>query len=238
MGRTIMSDVKVEDVFFDEELYPRSHYNWQTGYDYSQSMRCGAEFPPIILALLNDKKYLVDGKHRLEAHKLNKTEMIKAIIYTGWDKKKIFTESVKANIAHGRVLSPYEKRKIALKLIEMEMSNENVSKLIQVPEDKLENFISSRLVNSITGENASSDNNVELAKEIGKSILKSGLKHLAETTMSKEELVEMEAAQKNFYMMNQKSLLKQLIKIIEEDLFDKNDLEVAELVDKLKILLL
>ena len=90
MGREIKSEVKLNEVFFDEELYPRSKYSWQTAYDYAQSMRVGAKFPPIILALFNNKKYLVDGKHRIEALKLLKKESVKAIVHTGWSKEKIF----------------------------------------------------------------------------------------------------------------------------------------------------
>ena len=108
MGRAIKQKVLIEEIFFDEDLYPRTQCNWQTSYDYSQSMKTGSKFPDIVLAVFNNRKYLVDGKHRIEACKLLKIKSIKAIIYTGWNKKKIFEEAIKYNITHGRDVSHYE----------------------------------------------------------------------------------------------------------------------------------
>ena len=94
MARAIKGKVKLNEIVFDEELYPRSMYNWQTGYDYSQSMKVGAKFPDIILALYKGKKYLVDGKHRIEATKLLKKDSISAIVHTGWNRERIYKEAV------------------------------------------------------------------------------------------------------------------------------------------------
>ena len=148
MERQIRSKVPIKEIFFDETLYPRASYNWQTAYDYSQSMKIGAKFPPIIIAILNGKKYLVDGKHRTEATKMNKQKEIKAIVYSGWSKKKIFLEAVRTNIAHGKLLGPYDKRRIAVKLREMNVSQDQISEIIQIPQDKLENFVGQRLINT------------------------------------------------------------------------------------------
>ena len=237
MGREIKSKVLISEIVFDEELYPRSMYNWQTAYDYSQSMKVGAKFPDIVLAFFNGKKYLVDGKHRMEAYKLLKIKKIPAIVYTGWNKEKIFKEAVKFNITHGRGLSPYEKRRIALKLMELNSSQKEISKLIQVPLDKLEKFVGNRLVNSITGEEMTLDKTEAMAREIGKVILKSGIKHFAGTTLTEEELKELESNQKDFYMTSQVSLLKTLINILENNLLDKENKQVTQLIFKLKELL-
>ncbi len=237
MGRKIKSKVKIEEVFFDGDLYPRSSYNWQTGYDYAESMKVGAKFPPIILALFKGKKYLVDGKHRIEACKLNKIKEIEAIVYTGWNKDRIFIEAVKANITHGRGLSPYEKRRIALKLLEMKQTKGDVSKIVQIPLDKLENFVGQRLIDTISGEDINSDELENSARQIGKAILKSGISHLAGKTLSIEDLKGIESSQRSFYAKSQESLLSELIKILEDDLLDKEDNKVMELVKKLKILL-
>lgn len=237
MGRTIKSKVSLKEIYFDEDLYPRSSWDWKTSYIYSQSMNSGAIFPPIVLALLNHKKYLVDGKHRLEAHKNLKKSDIDAIVHTGWTKKKIFEEAIRLNVTHGRVLSPYEKRRIALKLREMDSSDKEICKLIQVPEDKLENFIGSRLINTLTGEVIDSEENERIAKEIGQAILKSGVKHFAGQTLSEEDYNNLEKNQKSFYGASQVSLLNELIRLIEGNLLDKSDEKVTQLVNKLKKIL-
>ncbi len=237
MGRTIKGEVKLSEIEFDEELYPRSSYNWQTGYDYSQSMKVGANFPDIILALYKGKKYLVDGKHRIEATKLLKKDSIQAIVHTGWDRKRIYKEAVKSNITHGRSLSPYEKRRIAIRLMEMNCKDSEISELIQIPMDKMESFVKGRLVNSITGEPITSEGSEEIAREIGQAILKSGGKHFDGTTMSEEDFRDLETTQRNFYMSSQTNLLTQLIKILEKDLLDKKNKKVMKLIKKLKGLL-
>ena len=129
MARKIISKVKLAEIYFDEDSYPRTQPSWQTSYIYSQNMLAGSKFPPITLALLNGKKYLVDGKHRYEAHRILKKKSISAEIFTGWNKRKIYEEAVKRNVAHGQSLSPYEKRKIILKLRSMKYSNMDIAVL-------------------------------------------------------------------------------------------------------------
>lgn len=221
MAKTINADVPLTDVYFDSELYPRTGTYWQTYFVYSQAMKSGARFPPIVLALYKGKKYLVDGKHRLEACKLLKKTSIPAIIHIGWDKKRIFEESIKLNIAHGVSLSPYEKRRIALKLRAMKYGNIAISEILQVPQDKLENFVGQRLVNSITGN----------------TIVKSSMKHFAGQTVGQEQMEIIETSQEESSSKGQIDLLKQVVELAENDLFDLSDGKVLELIDKLKGLL-
>ena len=237
MGRTIKSKVKISEVFFDEELYPRAQYDWHTGYVYSQSMQAGAVFPPIVLALNNGKKYLVDGKHRLEAYKTNKINEVEAIIHTGWDKKRIYLEAVKANIAHGRGLSPYEKRKIALKLIEMKLSQSDISHLIQVPQDKLDNFIAQRLINTITGEEITGENTEKISKEIGQAILKSGIKHFAGQTFEPQEFQLVSRIQEPFSAGSQEKLLEELMDMLKNNLLDRKNPRIKQLLQEIKKLI-
>lgn len=237
MGRTINGEVSLKEIYFDEDLYPRDSFNHKTSYIYSQSMNAGAVFPPIVLALLNNRKYLVDGKHRIEANKMNKKENIKAVVHTEWSKKKIFEEAVRLNVAHGKTLTPYDKRKIALKLREMNSTPEEISKLIQVPEDKLENFIGSRLVNTLTGDVVDSEENEKMAKEIGQAILKSGIKHFAGKTLSEEDFEDLEKNQKFLYTATQAGLLKELIRLIESNLLDVSNKQVNQLLNKLRKIL-
>lgn len=236
MERKITQIVPIKEVYFDEELYPRSSFNWQTSYDYSQSMKTGAKFPEIVLAVLNKRKYLVDGKHRLEAYKSLKITEVKAIIHTGWNKKKIYIEAVKANISHGRVLSPYEKRKIAMKLLEFKYENSEISELIQVPMDKLENFVAERTVSTLTG--VSGKDSAEEARQIAQIIVKSGAKHYSGQTLPVERVSVIESTQRDWNMHSQIDLLKQLIDLIENDLLDLNDERVKELYEYLKNLII
>lgn len=221
VNKKIKQKVELKEITFDEELYPRSGYNWQTTYDYSESMKSGAKFPPILLALFKGKKFLVDGKHRFEAYKVLKKKKIDAIIITGLNRQQIFVEAVKSNIAHGRVLSPYEKRNIILRLKNYKYKFNEISKLIQITPEKLEKFIGTRLINSITGEE----------------IVKSPLKHLAGGDFSPEEIAIIEKDQKRMSFLDQIDILSQLKNILQNKLLDIHDEKVMKLIKEVKALL-
>ena len=217
MEKRITKKVLIKDIVFEEELYPRSSYSWQTGYDYAQSMLSGAKFPLVTLAVYNKKLYLVDGKHRIEAYKQLKQKEVDAEIFIGWSKEKIFIEAVKRNIIHGRMLSPFEKRRIALKLRMMKLPEERIGELIQVPIGKLQNFIAQRMTNAITGE----------------TIVKSEVSHLAGINYEGD----IEKNQKQMYSKSQSSLLREVIRLFQFNLIDKKDKEIKELIKVLKKLL-
>ncbi len=221
MARKINCSVPLKEIHLNEEVYPRVGYNWQTGYDYSQSMKTGAKFPPITLAVYNGKKIIVDGKHRYEAHKICKKKVIKAEVYVGWTLKKIFEEAIKRNIAHGRVLSPYEKRSIALKLRAMKFKDNEISQLIQVPGDKLQSFVGQRLINTMNGE----------------VIVKSEIKHLAGRNFNEEDFATISGNQASMYANSQVDLLDEIINLLQGGLLDKEDSEIQSRLKKLKTLL-
>lgn len=222
MARKITTKVPLAEIYFDEDFYPRTQPSWQTAYIYSQNMLSGSKFPPITLALFKGKKYLVDGKHRYEAYKLLKKKNILAETFTGWDKRKIYEEAVRRNMAHGQTLSPYEKRIIILKLRSMKYSNTNISKLIGVPQDRITKFIGQRLVSSTTGE------------IIVDTILKSSLKHKAGGQYTSEEIQSMKEVSGKTSYHGQLDLFKQLIELFEKDLVDLDNEKIRSLLLVLK----
>jgi len=222
MVKKIIKTIPLAEVHFEEDFYPRTKPSWQTAYIYSQNMESGSKFPPIVLALYKGKKYLVDGKHRYEAHKLLKKNTIKAEIYTGWSKNKIFEEAVKRNVAHGQVLSPYEKRLIILKLRAKKYKDADISKLVNVPLDKLTGFVGQRLVSSTTGET------------IVDTVVKSAFKHRAGGQYSQKEIDEMEEAQGQVSASGQLYLIKQILEMFEHDLIDLNNERIYENLLRLK----
>jgi hypothetical protein len=232
--KVIKSKVNLHEIVFDEELYPRSGYNWNTSYDYSQSMLAGAVFPPIVLAMLNGKKVLVDGKHRIEAYKGLKVTSIDALVYIGLNKKEIYKLAVQLNNTHGRSLSPYEKRMIALKLMEWKCKKAEISKLILVPENKLNTFVAQRLVSSTTGEPINTDSFEETARQISRAVLKSGVKQFAGQDVSPNTFEYIQDNQKNINISSQENLLRQILNLIKNKLLDKKSKKIMGLVKELK----
>ena len=225
MARRIIRQVKLKEVVFNEKVYPRANVNWQTSFDYANSLKVGAKFPPITLALFKRKLILVDGKHRLDAFKQCKKKTIFAEIFSGWDLKRIFVESIKRNISHGRMLSPFEKRKCIMRLREMKVSNSNISLLIQIPQEKIENFVGQRLISSTTGE------------DISLEIVKSGIKHIAGKTYDTIETQSIVGVQKEMYIKDQIYLFDQLIGLFEKGLVDLGNNKINEKILKLSKLM-
>jgi len=211
----------VNEVFVDEELYPRVQPFYLTISEYKQSMLSGTKFPPITLALFHNKLVLVDGRHRLEATKKLKKETIEAEIFAGWDKKKIYVEAVIRNNHHGQKLSPFEKRRAVLKLREMNINDSEIAKLIQIPESVLENFVGQRLVSTPTGQ----------------IIVKAPLKHLAGQKLSASRSREVEIYQEPLTTKSQVNLFDQIIDLFESGLIDKDNEEVQERIIKLSDLI-
>jgi hypothetical protein len=222
MARTIKTSVPIAEIYFEEDLYPRSATDWQTIYIYSQSMKSGAKFPPITLAILNGKKILVDGKHRIEAFKNLKREKIDAEVFTGWDRRKIFEESVKRNISHGRTLSAYDKRRIVLKLRNLKFKDSEISKLVNVPQDKLEHFVGQSLVSATTG------------KIIFDTILKAPLRHKSGGQYSTTQVQDMELAQTQMSSRSQIYIVKEFKNLLENDLIDTADKTIMEMLSSIK----
>jgi hypothetical protein len=238
-GLTQQKMVKVKDVVTDKECYPRDGWNHFTAYSYSQAMRAGAKFPPIVVALNRGRYILVDGKHRLEAKKILKQNSIEAEVVIGWSKRQIYEEAVRRNVTHGKALSIHERRQVGLRLRNWQYPPNKISELIQVPMDKLTTFIEQRLTNAITGDviaqtNATRKKSADYDGMIaGQVILKSGIRNAESFSMTKEEIDEV---QQGLYAGNQKSLIQQLIKIIKHSLLDK-DKKTQKLIIELKELL-
>lgn len=196
--------VNIKDITIDSELYPRTKPNYQTYYDYSVSMKVGTKFPPIKLAKLDNKLYLIDGLHRIEAKKLNKESTIEAEIIEGLTRKDIILESIKDNISHGTKLSYYDRLSLVPRLRKMNLTDMTISSIIQLPYEKMKTALSNRLVNSITGE----------------TILKASVKHL-----SKEDNYDFSTIEKDQQLLSTKSqisLIDQLLVILDKNMLKKN----------------
>lgn len=206
----------IKEIRIDENTYPRIKSSWHTAWIYSQEMQAGANFPPIEVARINDKWYLIDGKHRLEAMKLNKEEFIQAIHNTQIKTfQQIFLESIIKNRSHGQKFTVQDKISIALKLRDLQIKDDEISKLIQVPITKLTYFIQTRVTNTISGDQI---------------ILKPNLTHLAGIEVSDQ----LPAQQQDMAERNQIGHLTQFQTMLENNLFDLTNPEITKKLYEIK----
>jgi len=105
-----ISLIPIDSVRFVKELYPRIRENDEAIERYRASLEL---LPAIIIAR---DGILVDGFHRLQAHKRENVTEIKAINLGNLSDAEIFRESITRNAKHGQQLSVKDKQNLAGKL--------------------------------------------------------------------------------------------------------------------------
>jgi len=205
--------LKIEQVKIDEELYPRANVDFVTCARYLNALKSGEQFPPIIVAKLEEEYYLVDGAHRLQANKNNKETHIQTEVLEGLNRQEIFLEAVKRNITHGRQFSTYEVTSICITLDKWNMSQEEISEIVRIPATDIKPFVAKRMMR-ITGTN----------EEIP---LKASLRNLAGTETGQE------IDQKGLIGARQVQLISSLNFLFKRDLIDTENKLVKRELKKL-----
>lgn len=101
--------IKVTDVVFRKDLYPRIEHNQAKAQEYSENIE---HLPPIEV---NQHNELIDGFHRWTAHKLKNIEEIPAIVIETSSDEHLLELAIQKNAAHGLQMSQSDKRKMAIR---------------------------------------------------------------------------------------------------------------------------
>lgn len=157
--------LKIKDLVLDEKYYPRLKVSWKVAYAYSQAMKTGAKFPPIIVGLYRGKNILLDGWHRVEAYKRNKEEYVEAELILFKNEKELFLEAVKRNAVHGKPYSIQEKIDIANRLQDLKVERIEISKITGIPLDRLPKLIERKTLTLPNGSKVVLKASLETAKE-------------------------------------------------------------------------
>jgi len=128
--------IKIDEVKFIKEFYPRFELDNYVVNQYRQSIET---LPPIVLS---KDMILIDGYHRLIAHKLEEISEIEAEILDIDDEKEIFLEAIARNSSHGKQLQIEEKAKLAPKLYSMNVSLEDISRILAISKTKVYDWTS------------------------------------------------------------------------------------------------
>jgi len=126
--------VKVDEVRFLEDLYPRDSWDNDTVNAYRQAI---GHLPPI---LITPGKILIDGFHRLMAYKLENIPEIEAEVMD-IPEDRIFLEAVRRNAAHGKQLTPSEKQKIARKLFQDGVDPKEIQDLLSISRRTFDRYV-------------------------------------------------------------------------------------------------
>ena len=206
----------LSSITFDESIYPRQSTWWQTSYKYSEEMKAGAKFPPITVGFIDGKYLLVDGKHRLDAYKMNNEAHISVLVLYGYTLNELYIEAIKLNRAHGVGLTSFDKVKIVKRLEDMKYELKDIAMIVQIPFETISNFVAQRITLNPMG--------IQQA-------LKSPLKFMAggTITMTDEE-------QDTLSVGSELSLIKQMMQIFSNPKMLRIDGVFINALEKLYVL--
>jgi len=109
-------NIKLSDITVDNDIQPRISLNQHVVKDYTERIKAGDTFPPVVVIDDGKKKWLSDGFHRHRANKDLRRATIEAIVRKG-TKRDAILEAIKANAYHGLRFSNADKRKVVERLL-------------------------------------------------------------------------------------------------------------------------
>lgn len=104
------TQIAVADVVWREDLYPRIETSATTVQKYAEDL---SVLPPIEV---NQHNELIDGWHRLTAHKKNKAETISVVVTQTTSDAHLLELAIERNASFGMQLTTADKRKLAVKI--------------------------------------------------------------------------------------------------------------------------
>lgn len=208
--------ILISKLIMDKEFYPRNGVSTMTVYKYSQSLKAGAQFPPIIVTPKDDKYLVIDGWHRTHAYKENNKLKIKAEIRKGMSEKEIFIQSVKANIGHGRSLTGQEKVKAIDRFKKYGIDPIQISEITRIPIDDMEKFVGSRMTHIASGKTI---------------FLKNSTKHLKDADDNVKSTIDGE--QKKVNANSQRALCDNFLTFLKNQWFEMDKKDIARKLIKI-----
>lgn len=134
--------MKLKDVVFREDLYPRLETDVRTVQKYAADLTV---LPPIIV---NQHNEIIDGKHRFVAHEKEGAEVIRAVVVETKNDAHFLELAIEKNATHGLQLSNEDKRNMARSIFhqtptkEREQKKKHLAKILSVSERTIRDWLS------------------------------------------------------------------------------------------------
>jgi hypothetical protein len=135
-------ELKVSDVVFRKDLYPRLETSAETVQKYAEDIDV---LPPIDV---NQENIIFDGWHRWTAHKKAKRETIKAVVTKTTSDGHLLELAIERNATHGLQLSQEDKRNMARTIYHVtperdrDEKKKQLAKLLSVSERTVREWLS------------------------------------------------------------------------------------------------
>lgn len=215
--------VDIERILIDENLYPRNQVYWKHTQAIMGALKVGQTLPPIVLGKREDRFILIDGRHRLEAHRRLKRAKIGAMI-TRLLEKEWFAEAVRLNTSHGQGLSYQEKISASMILQRAEYKPQEIAKIVHIPLESLLEAIKQR------GTWLSPD---DIKPVVAKAPMAEEAKRKGRQWLETAAASGLDEEQKILSGASFERLAEELLVLLKDDHLDANDKEIVRLVTML-----
>ena len=131
-----IKQVAFSELIQDYTLYPRTQVSSVTVAQLAEALEAGVTLPPIRVDAATMR--VIDGFHRIEAHKKVGRETIAAHLETVVDEQDFFEKAVAANSAHGTRYTPYDQARVLARALELGMAKERVAAALHITSLRVE----------------------------------------------------------------------------------------------------
>jgi len=133
--------VKIADLVLDYSLYPRTMVSRVDVNRYADALRAGRSLPPIVVDA--DDMQVLDGFHRVEAHKKLKLEEITVELRHYESKADAWLDaSLSTNARHGRSLTPYDIKRSVRIAEDLGVEREKVAEVTNMSPERFDRVVS------------------------------------------------------------------------------------------------
>jgi hypothetical protein len=206
--------LNIKEIVLDTNIYPRVMIDRLTSIRYTYALKSGSVFPLITVTKLDKKYYAIDGWHRIQAYKNNHIMHIKAELVKCKDMQEAYIEAVKRNAVHGKQFSVQEQAIIINKLQEIGLEKAIISRIIPIPQDKIEKFVADRMTVNSVGQPV---------------FLKAPLKNMSSAPVS----MEFNQEQHILTASSDLQLLDQVNFMLKNNAFDMNNPKVRKRIEEI-----
>jgi len=137
-------ELEIKDLHIPQGLLPRVLTGTveEKVEEYKELIEEGVEFDPILVWEREDGQYwVIDGVHRIEAHKRAGKERIKAKLLKCKDELDYRIKAIQANLKHGLALAKGERPILAQTLYRQGLSEEEIRKVFGVSKDTVRKWL-------------------------------------------------------------------------------------------------
>ena len=128
---------KIEDLIMDWRLYPRKGVDCTVVDNYAKAMLAGSTFPYVKVGVLNGKKMIIDGVHRINARKQLKIEYADCLVSKLNSEAVLFAESVRWNSGHGKNFTRDELNANIRRLKKYNFNASEIQNIVHIPASEI-----------------------------------------------------------------------------------------------------